>query len=686
MKDILFIDIETDRKGRIQDYGALYQGQELHERHAARLEKWIAAADVICGHNILNHDIPELQKILGKEIFEGKNFIDTLLWSPLTFSENPYHHLVKGYKIVNDSEVNNPLSDCKLTKELLLDELNAFDMLDTKYQIVLHSLLADRKDFRYFLKLVPKKNFESASSDVILDFVSDKICRTADLAHFIKNNPVELAYSLAIIRLDNNESILPFWVKCEYPECEQVLDRLRYTTCSNGSCEYCNNKLDPKTSLYNYFGYNDFKKFDHSREISLQEETVRAGLQNHSFVAVFPTGGGKSLTFQLPALMRGDCTRHLTVVVSPLVSLMKDQVDNLQERFQVTKAVAINGLLSPLERQEAIERVENGGAHILYVSPESLRSPTIFRIISSRSVARFVIDEAHCFSSWGQDFRVDYLYIAEFIKKLQNERDGKLIPISCFTATAKPQVIEDIKNYFESRLGIELKEFITRIGRSNLHYEVIDVEDPNRKINHLLPLLKECDKPAIVYASRTKKVEEICGVISGAGLSATYFHGQLEKDQKKDNMDSFMNGNRDIIVATSAFGMGVDKEDVRTVIHFNISDSLENYIQEAGRAGRNDAIQAKCYILYNEADLNKHFSLLQRSKINRKEIEEIWRSLRNQSKYRSKISRSALEIAKYAGWDTGDAGIGDTSYNCDFGVRRSWFFKKESKLSTGICR
>ncbi len=651
MIDILFIDIETDRSGKIRDYGALYRDKELHERNPGRLAEWIKVANTICGHNIIKHDIPELKKILGNEIFKGKKYIDTLLWSPLIFSENPYHHLVKGYKIVNDSEVNNPLSDCKLTKDLLLEELVAFRKLDKDYRKILSALLSDKNEFNSFLERASELSISSATSEMVYPFVEGKLCHKVNLDRFIHQHPIELAYALSIIRLDNNESILPFWVRKQFPETDQVMNALRFSSCSDQTCEYCTTKLNPKKALKTYFGYPDFRKFDESRKISLQEETVQAGLQEHSFVAVFPTGGGKSLTFQLPALIRGDCTRHLTVVISPLQSLMKDQVDNLQDRFQITKAVAINGLLSPLERQEAFERVEKGSAHILYLSPESLRSPSILRLISSRSIARFVIDEAHCFSSWGQDFRVDYLYIAEFIKKIQERNFNKPIPISCFTATAKPQVISDIKSYFRSRLELELEGFITQKRRKNLSFEVLKTETPEGKKHQLFDLVQKSEKPIIIYASRTKAVEGVATDLAKSGFKTTFFHGQLDKDVKKKNMEDFMSGKSPIIVATSAFGMGVDKEDVRTVIHYNISDSLENYIQEAGRAGRNEHIKAKCFILYNDSDLNKHFSLLQQTKLNKKEIDEIWKSLKSQAKRRSKISHSALEIAKSAGWD-----------------------------------
>src|SRR5690606_2343253 len=170
----------------------------------------------------------------------------------------------------------------------------------------------------------------------------------------------------------------------------------------------------------------------------------------------FPTGGGKSITFQLPALMAGEADRGLTVIISPLQSLMKDQVDNL-EKAGITDAVTINGSQDPVERNKSVERVKEGGANLLYISPESLRSNTIERILQGRHIARFVIDEAHCFSAWGQDFRVDYLYIGDFIKKLQEWKNlDYTIPVSCFTATAKQQVIEDIRRYFKEKLNLTL--------------------------------------------------------------------------------------------------------------------------------------------------------------------------------------------------------------------------------------
>ena len=213
----------------------------------------------------------------------------------------------------------------------------------------------------------------------------------------------------------------------------------------------------------------------------LQEKAVKAAVDNKSILAVFPTGGGKSITFQVPALMSGETTKGLTVVISPLQSLMKDQVDNL-EKIGITEAVTINGLLDPIERAKSFERVEDGSASILYISPESLRSKTIERLILGRKIVRFVIDEAHCFSSWGQDFRVDYLYIGDFIKQIQEKKNlEEGIPVSCFTATAKQKVIEDIRDYFKEKLSLDLELFTSKASRTNLQYKVFEKGDEEEK-------------------------------------------------------------------------------------------------------------------------------------------------------------------------------------------------------------
>ena len=294
---------------------------------------------------------------------------------------------------------------------------------------------------------------------------------------------------------------------------------------------------------------------------------------------------------------------------------MKDQVDNLDKKG-IQRAVTINGLLDPLEREKAIERLLDGDTSLLYIAPESLRSTTIERILLSRKIARVVIDEAHCFSSWGQDFRVDYLYIGPFLKKLQAAKQlDTPIPISCFTATAKRKVVEDICEYFEKELGLTLEVFQSSARRTNLSYKVFEHQDEEDKYTQLRSIIEEDICPTIIYVSRTKRAEEVASRLTSDGFPAHHFHGKMEVKEKMRSQEQFMNGNVDIMVATSAFGMGVDKSNVGRVIHYEISDSLESYVQEAGRAGRDEKLNAKCFVLFNESDLDSHFNLLQQSKI-----------------------------------------------------------------------
>jgi ATP-dependent DNA helicase RecQ len=428
---------------------------------------------------------------------------------------------------------------------------------------------------------------------------------------------------------------------------ENIVRCLRHTICLQG-CDYCNKDLDIHYNLKQYFGYDHFRTYEGE---PLQEMSVQAAVEGKSLLAIFPTGGGKSLTFQLPALMEGRSVHGLTVVVSPLQSLMKDQVDNLAERG-IADAVTINGLLDPISRSLAIQRILDGDASLLYIAPEMLRSKTIEKILLARHIVRFVIDEAHCFSSWGQDFRVDYLYIGKFISEYQKKKKlVKPIPVSCFTATAKQKVVQDICDYFKETLNLDLQLFASTASRTNLRYSVIHTETDEDKYAKLRSLIAESSCPTIVYVSRTKRTKLLAEKLSRDGYKALPFNGQMDADEKIANQDAFMSDQVRIIVATSAFGMGVDKKDVGLVVHYDISDSLENYVQEAGRAGRDPELQARCFVLYGDSDLDKHFILLNQTKLSISEIQQVWKAVKEMTKHRARACCSPLEIARKAGWD-----------------------------------
>ena len=262
------------------------------------------------------------------------------------------------------------------------------------------------------------------------------------------------------------------------------------------------------------------------------------------------------------------------------------------------------------------------------------------------------IDEAHCFSSWGQDFRVDYLYIGHFIRKYQQKKGSELpIPVSCFTATAKQKVIQDIRDYFEETLDLNLELFASKATRTNLSYSVLHVDNDEEKYQRLRELVADSQCPTIVYVSRTRRTRELASRLTHDGFRALPFNGKMDSDEKIINQEAFMNDQVRIIVATSAFGMGVDKSDVGLVVHYDISDSLENYVQEAGRAGRNPHLHARCYVLYGDNDLDKHFILLNQTKLSIGEIQQVWKAVKELTRQRMRVNSSALEIARQAGWD-----------------------------------
>ena len=636
------VDVEIGLKDhRIHDIGALkHDNTTFHKTSKEELFIFLNDVDYICGHNIVHHD--------AKYLFTDKIcrwiLVDTLYISPLLFPEHPYHRLVKDDKLMSE-QMNNPVNDCKKAKDLLLDEIACWHSLPKEKRILFASLLKGKKEFEGFLSMVSAEYIHKGIPELIKELYAGKICQHADLDMLINQYPCGLAYALALIDTTDYRSITPGWVLYNYPEVEFIIKLLRHTTCKE-SCDYCHTQLDVLHNLKTFFGYERFRTYESE---PLQERAAQAAVKGKSLLAIFPTGGGKSLTFQLPALMAGHSVHGLTVVISPLQSLMKDQVDNLADRG-ITDAVTINGMLDPITRSLSIQRVQDGEASLLYISPEMLRSKTIEKILMARHVVRFVIDEAHCFSSWGQDFRVDYLYIGKFIQKYQQKKKCKIpIPVSCFTATAKQKVIQDICDYFKQTLDLNLELFASTASRTNLHYSVIHVE--NDKYLKLRELVAEADCPTIVYVSRTKRTKELAAKLTRDGYKALPFNGKMEADEKIANQDAFMNDQAHIIVATSAFGMGVDKKDVGLVVHYDISDSLENYVQEAGRAGRDPGLSARCYVLYSDNDLDKHFILLNQTKLSISEIQQVWKAVKDLTKHRMKVNCSALEIARQAGWD-----------------------------------
>ncbi len=649
---IVFIDTEVSIKNKkVADYGAVREdGAVLHTRFHTDFDSFVSTCDTVCGHNIIKHDLKYIHLTANPII------IDTLYLSPLLFPKRPYHRLVKDDKLQVD-ELNNPVNDAIKARDLLNDEITAWEQLPSNIKDIYYHLLHETPEFEGFFRHIAYTPTTQRSLlsrvfgisphfiQLILKEYQGKLCSHADFATLVKQHPIELAYCLAVIGADDIFSITPAWVIRNYPLVTNVMSMLRDHSC--GECDYCHQQLDAHFGLKEFFGYDEFRVFD---GIPMQQQAVESAIRGESILTIFPTGGGKSLTFQLPALMAGRNTHGLTVVISPLQSLMKDQVDNLAARG-ISDAVTINGLLDPIERAVAINQVADGTANILYIAPEMLRSKTIESLLMGRSVVRFVIDEAHCFSAWGHDFRVDYLYIGDFIRELQEKKQwSQPIAISCFTATAKQKVISDIRDYFREKLGLDLKLFAANAERKNLRYSVIHADTNEEKYTLLRSLILGHDCPSIIYVSRTRRTRELAQHLSSDGIQALPFNGKMEAADKIHSQNAFMSGEAQVIVATSAFGMGVDKKDVGLVVHYDISDSLENYVQEAGRAGRDPSMNAECYILYADNDLDKHFILLNQTKLSISEIQQVWKAIKDLTAKRQQVSCSPLDIARQAGW------------------------------------
>ncbi|MEA2083251.1 MAG: RecQ family ATP-dependent DNA helicase, partial [Thermodesulfobacteriota bacterium] len=379
-----------------------------------------------------------------------------------------------------------------------------------------------------------------------------------------------------------------------------------------------------------YFQYDDFRKLPDGR--NLQKKIVSQGMADTPLLGILPTGFGKSICFQLPALVRFYRRGVLTVVISPLQSLMKDQVDNLKEATGTNAVAAIYGMLTPPERGEALEQVRLGDIGILYISPEQLRNRSVRKAISQREIGCWVFDESHCLSKWGHDFRPDYLYASRVIREFADAQKVDIPPVTCVTATAKPDVIADIVSHFQDQLGQDLVVFEGGIERANLYFEVqtVTAHEKNGRIHDLLD--ERIGNPpsgsAVIYCATRKSTEILADFLTRQGWQAGAFHGGLTAPEKRRIQELFISGDMPIICATNAFGMGIDKNNVRLVIHSDIPGSLENYLQEAGRAGR-DLQDAHCVLLYDEDDIETQFRLGAMSELRQRDIAQILRGLKS---------------------------------------------------------
>jgi ATP-dependent DNA helicase RecQ len=389
----------------------------------------------------------------------------------------------------------------------------------------------------------------------------------------------------------------------------------------------------PHAVLKEIFGFDSFRPG--------QEDVIRAVLDGRDTLAVMPTGGGKSLCYQVPALMQ----ESLTVIVSPLISLMKDQVDSLLQS-SVAEAATLHSGLSPEERWEVERRVRTGEIRMLYVAPERLRSLEFVLALRRAGVGLFVVDEAHCISEWGHNFRPDYLFLPRAIRDLGSP------PVLALTATATPRVREDILRSLRMR---DPEVVVTSFNRPNLTYRVVAARKKSSKLPLILQTIRRCPPPGIVYATTRKECEELAAELCRAGVQAAAYHAGLPTSQRTEVQERFMTDELPVVVATIAFGMGVDKPNVRFVIHSSVPGSLPAYIQEAGRAGR-DGEPSECAVVFRPADLGRRKRLITVNAIDGDAVGKFFRALESVAS-EGRVNVAPPSLAALGGVEQDAAGI-----------------------------
>ncbi|MFP4336882.1 MAG: RecQ family ATP-dependent DNA helicase [Halothece sp.] len=611
----LFLDLEVNATGQIYRLGWQTDndsGDYFEQDFATVGEKLnlLKQNRLICGHNFRRFDYPYL--IQRFQELQPWRVVDTLELSILAFPLQPSHKLNKQYK-QTEYTCNHPLEDARLTQKLfetILVTLEPHPLFDTYRWLLTCGTEEADKAYQHLFSIPEPPSLTSLPQEAIAGFNSTYLAQFWEHIDSYNFNQRLCVAGLLAWNYSRNaqfsKAAYSAWLS-HLPGFAAILNSLR--------------PLQPLS----YTTY--LSRFNLSQFRSLQETAIQTLLNGQSCFLLMPTGGGKSLCYQLPALMLYEQQKLLTVVISPLQALMADQVADLEENG-LDFATFINGNLDITERRFRLQQLQDGEKGLLYISPEQLRSSSIASLLKERPPAFWVIDEAHCISQWGHDFRPDYRYIPKFLQELYSEKQLPFPRLALLTATATVTVREDIKSLFSQyNIPIESEMSAERL-RPNLKYRVVPCQgNKDSKILQQVQHSLQEDGCVLAYTTTRKNAEKLANLLNKSGISARYYHGKLERTQKEEVLEAFKSGELNVVTATCAFGMGINRKDVRAVIHHTLSSSLENYIQEAGRAGR-DGELAHCTLLFDAQDVDTIFFLKSLNCLSESDLKNIFIMLR----------------------------------------------------------
>lgn len=592
----------------------------------------------VIGHNAALFDLPELQRLSGHDLSD-RLVIDTLWLSPLAFPTKISHRLEKAYLQATPERGNDPAEDARMSIALLRREFSAIAGMDPRWRRVLAALCtlgrrdgAYRELFGAMLDGVDPRGAVPLTADTVLELLPGEVCRL-NLDRRLRQAQAQgdgwpLAWALSWILHRDRRKAPATWVMAGFPEVRATLDDLRAGQCQDRSCRRCRQAGETIHRMARWFppptdGVAAFQPPVAPDGETYQEKIMAGGLDRRSLLGILPTGTGKSRCFQVAALEQHARTGDLTVVISPLKSLMEDQARKA-EAAGLPGVARLHGDMDALSRAQVHEALRNGEVALLYVAPERLGNEAMQDLLWARRIGLWVFDEAHCLTSWGQGFRSDYRRVVKWIRRCGCP-GSEAAAVMCLTATARPETREDIRRLFAVEAGLALELIDGGPHRANLSYLVREAEDDSAaQFEAMLrdPAMLPDDGQAVVFVRRRETAEALAAALAAKGLCVAAYHAGMSPETKAGIEGEFFGGGVRILVATIAFGMGVDAPNVRLVVHAEPAASLEAYAQEAGRAGRNGC-PAQCVLMWDPQAADKQFEDLVRGHVAREEIEAV---------------------------------------------------------------